>query len=150
MNFNLSTMAQSLATYLAPSFPGVAFYQDPNQQGTQAPCMFLQQRFSTTKKILGRWEQEIGLDLTFLESYNLPNLQELYQNTAGILDPIMETFPYTDGTTEGTTLLRTYEREWRIDPDALHYTFTIKVLVSVPEDFNPMQTIEQYNEAVTE
>lgn len=150
MNFTTSTIAQSLAAYLAPTFPGVTFYEDPNQQGTQTPCMFLQQRYSYIKvKTSGRFLRQIGLDLTYLVDYNLPNMQQLYQSAAETLDLVMETFPYTDGTTEGTALLRTYEREWRIDLDAMHYKFELQVWVDTPEAFNPMETMT-YNPEVTD
>ena len=143
MNFTISTIAQSLADSLAPTFPGVTFYEDPNQQGTQTPCMFLQQRYSYTKlRQGGRWLRQIGLDLTYLVDYNLPNMQQLYQEAAEALDLVMETFPYTDGTTEGTTLLRTYDREWRIDLDAMHYKFELRVWVELPETVNPMETMD--------
>lgn len=143
MNFTISTIARSLAAYLAPSFPDVTFYEDPNQQGTTAPCMFLQQRYSYTKlRQGGRWLRQIGLDLTYLVDYNLPNMQQLYQTAAESLDLVMETFPYTDGTTEGTTFLRTYDREWRIDLDAMHYKFELQVWVELPGDFNPMETMD--------
>lgn len=149
MNFTISTVAQSLASYLAPSFPGVTFFENQNQQGSATPCMFLQQRYAYTElRQAGRWLRRIGLDLTYLEDYNLPNLQELYETAAESLDLVMETFPYTDGTTEGTSLLRTYEREWRIDLDALHYKFELHVWVEMPEDFNPMETMD-YNPEVT-
>ena len=46
MNLTVSTISKSLADYLAPSFPGVTFYEDPNQQGTTPPCLCLQQRYS--------------------------------------------------------------------------------------------------------
>lgn len=148
MNFTVSTVAQSLASYLAPSFPGVTFYQDPNQQNTQTPCMFLQQRYAYTKlQPGGRWIRQIGLDLTYLVDYNLPNMQQLYQEAAESLDLVMETFPYTDGTTDGTALLRTYDREWRIDLDAMHYKFELRVWVSQPETGTPMEEM-QYNPEV--
>lgn len=150
MNFTISTIAQSLAAYLAPTFPGVTFYENPNQQGTQTPCMFLQQRYSYTKlRQAGRWLRQIGLDLTYLVDYNLPNMQQLYQTAAEQLDLLMETFPYADGVTEGTTLLRTYDREWRIDLDALHYKFELQAWVELPEDFAPMETMD-YNPEVTD
>lgn len=148
MNFTISTIAQSLAAYLAPILPGVTMYEDPNQQGTEPPCMFLQQRYSNTKlRQNGRFLRQIGLDLTYLEAYNLPNLQELYQQAAEALDQVMETFPYTDGTSERTTLLRTYEREWRIDLDAMHYKFELQVWVELPQSENLMETMK-YNEEV--
>ena len=46
MNFTVSTIAASLADYLAAVLPGVTMYEDPNQQGSKPPMMFLQQRFS--------------------------------------------------------------------------------------------------------
>ena len=148
MNFTLSTVAKSLADYLAPLFPGAAFYEDPNQQDSRCPCMFLQQRYSyTTLQPMGRWLRRVGLDLTFLEDYNLPNLQQLYQSAAETLDLAMETFPYSDG--EGSALLRTYDREWRIDLDALHYRFELRLLVSLPEPQTPMETMD-YNPEVTD
>lgn len=148
MNFTISTIAQSLSAYLADFFPGVAFYEDPNQQGTQTPCMFLQQRYSYTKlRQGGRWLRQIGLDLTYLADYNLPNMQQLYQEAAETLDLVMETFPYTDGESGSTTLLRSYNREWRIDLDAMHYRFELQVWAELPEDFIPMETMD-YNAEV--
>ena len=146
MNFTVTTIAKSLADYLAPSFPGVTFYEDPNQQGSKPPMLFLQQRFSYPElETGGFWLRRIGLDLTYLVDYNLPNLQQLYQSAAESLDLVMETFPYSDGTE--TTLLRTYNREWNIDLDALHYKFELQERVTLPKDFNPMQTMD-YNAEV--
>lgn len=147
MNFTISTVAKSLADYLAPAFPGVAFYQDPNQQGTAAPCFFLQQTEETlTKETGGYYLRTIGLDLTYLERYNLPNLQQLYQAAAETLDLMLDTFPYTDG--EETALVRAYDRNWRIDLDAMHYEFEIRERVRIPEDWPKMQTIQDLNEEV--
>lgn len=150
MNFTISEVAQSLAAYLQPYFPDVSIQQNPSQQNADPPCMFLQQRYSYIKiKMSGRWLRQIGLDLTYLVDYNLPNLQELYQAAAEQLDLLMETFPYSDGTTEGTALLRTYEREWRIDQDAMHYKFELQVWAEQPETITPMETMD-YQEAVTD
>lgn len=150
MNFTVSTIASSLADYLASTLPGVTMYEDPNQQDTKTPCMFLQQRFSRlTLETGGFWLRRIGLDLTYLVDYNLPNMQRLYQSAAEALDIVMETFPYSDGTSADAVLLRTYEREWRIDLDALHYQFELRERVTLPETFNPMRTM-RYNEEVTD
>lgn len=148
MNFTVSTIAKSLADYLAPVLPGVTMYEDPNQQDSQPPMMFLQQRFSYITRETGtdRYLRRIGLDLTYLLDYNLPNMQQLYQSAAEALDLVMETFPYSDGTTPGTTLLRTYEREWRIDLDAMHYRFELRERVTIPGSFNPMETMDYHEE----
>lgn len=147
MNFTVSTIAASLAAYLSPLFPGVTFYQNPNQQGTDAPCMFLQQRYSYMKRrTSGQWLRTIGLGLTYLEDYNLPNMQELYQAAVETLDGAMDVFPYSDGTS--TTTVLTYDRDSRIDLDAMHYKFELRVVVEQPQTGTPMQTMD-YTEEVT-
>lgn len=147
MTFSTENLAASLAAYLAPYFPGVTFYPGPNQQGTEPPCMFLQQRYSYPDlQQDGRRRLRIGLDLAYLLDYNLPNMQLQYQEAADTLNVVMETFPYSDGT--GTALLRTYDKEARIDLDALHYKFEVRVWVSLPETPVMMQTMD-YTEDVT-
>ena len=67
MNLTVTTIAKSLADYLAPCFPSVAFYEDPNQQGSRTPCMFLQTRYNyLTLETGGFWRRRLGLDLTYL------------------------------------------------------------------------------------
>ena len=130
MNFTVSTIAASLAAYLAPLFPGVTFYENPNQQGTNPPCMFLQQRYSFMKRrTSGQWLRTIGLDLTYLEDYNLPNMQQLYQAAVETLEIALDSFPYSDGAS--TTTVLTYDRDSEL-----------------PETETPMQTMT-YNEEVT-
>ena len=149
MNLTVSTISKSLADYLAPVFPGVTFYEDPNQQDSRPPMMFLQTRTNRlTLETGGYWLRTLGVDLVYLLEYNLPNLQQLYQAAGEQLDLLMETLPYSDGTTEGTVLLRAYEREWNIDLDELHYRFEIRERVSVPETYPKMQTMD-YDEEVT-
>lgn len=147
MTFATANLAASLAAYLAPYFPSVTFYTGPNQQGTLPPCMFLQERYSYPElQQDGRRRIRVGLDLTYLEDYNLPNMQQLYQSAVDTLNVVMETFPYSDGT--DTALLRTYDKESRIDLDALHYKFEVRVWVSLPETPVMMQTMD-YTEDVT-
>ena len=143
MNFTISTLARSLADYLSPTLPGVTMYEDPNQQGSKPPMMFLQVRYSSlARETGGFWRRRLGLDLTYLLDYHLPDLQRRYQAAAEALDPVMETFPYSDGAAEGTVLLRTYDREWNIDLDALHYRFELRERATLPEDFHPMETMD--------
>jgi len=88
MTFTIQTVARSLADYLAPHLPGVAFYEDPNQQDSAMPCAFLQQRYAHMEKHTGgRWLRRIGLDLTYLEDYNLPDLQRRYLHPPADLRP---------------------------------------------------------------
>lgn len=149
MTFSINNVAASLSQYLGPLFPGVTFYQDPVQQSLKTPCAFLQQRSSTIKRRIGsRQYLEIQLDLTYLVDYNLPNMQQLYQQAAAILDENLNSFPYVgDGTGEAVFL--TYDRQWRIDLDALHYNFALHVWEDLAVDNNPMQTLQELNQGVT-
>lgn len=148
MNLTVATIAKSLADYLAPQFPGISFYEDPNQQGSKPPMMFLQTRTNRLSlETGGFWRRILGVDLVYLLDYNLPNLQQLYQQAGETLDLLMETFPYSDGTTDGTTLLRTHDREWNIDLDELHYRFEIRERVSVPREYTKMQEMD-YHEGI--
>ena len=143
MTLTVSTLARSLADYLAPVLPGVAMYEDPNQQGSQPPYMFLQTRYNRLKlEMGGYWLRTLGLDLTYLLDYNLPDLQRQYQAAAEALDLVMETFPYSDGSGEGQALLRTYDRSWKVDLDALHYKFELRERVNIPEAAVKMHTMD--------
>lgn len=149
MNLTVTTIAKSLAGYLAPHFPGVTFYEDPNQQGSQPPMMFLQTR--TNRLLLetgGFWRRILGVDLVYLLEYNLPDIQRRYQAAGETLDLLMEAFPYSDGTTEGTVLLRTHDREWNIDLDELHYRFEVRERVALPQEHVKMETMD-YEPEVT-
>ena len=147
MRFDLSTVAKSLADYLAPHFPGVTFYEDPNQQGNRPPMLFVQQRYASIaqKRNNGLFLRKIGLDLTYLVDYNLPDLQRQYQAAAEQLDFLLETFPYSDGTETGA--VRTYDRAWTIDLDALHYKFELRVFVEKEDVGVKMETLE-YDEVL--
>lgn len=141
MKFTIATLARSLADYLAPHFPGVTFYEDPNQQGSRPPMFFLQTRYASVENLLdGRYLRTLGLDLTYLLEYDLPDMQQQYQSAGEQLDLLLDTFPYTDG--ENTALIRAYAREWRVDEDAMHYKFELRVIAEIPEDETKMETIE--------
>lgn len=150
MTFSLSTVAQSLAAHLAPLFPGLTFYQDPVQQALDCPCAFLQQRSSKIWRRIGnRQYREIQLDLTYLVDYNLPNMQQLYQQAAEILDDNMDSFPYTSPEV-GEAVFLTYDRQWRIDLDALHYNFDLHVWEEVPQTDPFMQTMDLDQEVLND
>lgn len=142
MTFTITKIAESLAAYLASYLPGVTFYENPNQQGTELPCMFLQQRgpVKIENKLSDRYLRTIALDLTYLDDYNLTDLQERYQAVAEILDEVLETFPYVSGLDfTDSSLIRTYNRQWNTDLDGLHYKFEIRVWVRPSEDGTPMR-----------
>lgn len=141
MIVTISQLAPSLSAYLASDFPDVTFYEDPLQQGVDLPAMFLQTRSSGIRKATsGEYLWTLRLDLVYLLDFNLPNLQRQYQAAAELLDIALETFPYTDGTS--TQLLRTYNRDWTIDLNELHYRFDLQIFVTPEEISVLMQTLD--------
>ena len=150
MIFTMRGLTRSLADHLAPFLPGVTFYDNPNQQGTKLPAMFLQRtRAKTTMKMGGRFLRQQGLDLVYLVDYNQADMDDQYTRAADILDERLETFPYSDGEGGQSALLRTHERSWSIQDDALHYKFDLKIWVSPEEDEVLMGSIQSYNEEVS-
>lgn len=149
MTVTLLTIAKSIADYLAPYLPGVQWEEDPTQQGVTPPCAFVQQRYANTeRRQAGRKFQRIGLDITYLDNYNLPNLQQKYLAAAEAIDPVLDTIPYNNGTE--TTLIHTFDREWRIDEDALHYKFEVRLWVYIEEPEVKMRTMDYDEEVVTD
>lgn len=149
MTFSVSNLAKSLANYLGEYFPNVTFYEDPVQQLTDVPCMFLQTRTTNISlKTSDRYLRTLGLDLVYLENYDLPNLQRLYQSAIEILDEHLETFPYSDGT--DTCLLRAYDRKSNVDEDSAHYNFELRLWVHAPESGIPMQSLTYQEEILNE
>ena len=141
MTFTIANLADSLATHLATVLPGVTFYEDPNQQGTKCPCAFIQ--LISSEVALRRQKyllRTLRLDLTYLEDYNLPDLQRRYQAVSEVLDLNMETFAYTDG--DDSAIMRTKNRQAQIDLDGLHYKFDMDVWLSPAEDAALMRTLE--------
>ena len=150
MRFSLSTVSASLADHLRPFFPDVTLYQDPVQQALKCPCAFLQQRSSKIWRRIGRRQyREIQLDLTYLVDYNLPNMQRLYQQAAEILDENLDSFPYTSPE-GGEAVFLTYGRQWRIDLDALHYNFALRVWEEAPAADPLMRTMDLDQEVLND
>lgn len=150
MTFTMQGLARSLADYLAPALPGVTFYDNPNQQGTKTPAMFIQRtRAKITKKMGARFLRQLGLDLVFLVDYNRPDMEDRYVEIADTLDGMMELFPYSGEAGKKGVLLRTYERDWKIQDEALHYKFDLKLWVVRKEDGVLMRSIQSYTEEVS-
>ena len=153
MNFTITTLAASLANQLAAVLPAVTFLEDPAQQSeSDMPCMFLQSRGGDTVRRVhaggGHWERTVRLDLTYLDRYNLPDLQQRYSAVAEALDEALDVIRYADTLpteelpTPPTVPLHTYERSCSIDLDALHYRFELRVRVEKPESGELMLTLE--------
>ena len=150
MTFTMQGLTRSLADYLSPHLPGMTFYDNPNQQGTKPPAMFLERtKAKIASKPGGRFLRELGLDLVCLLDYNQVDMDSQYTRTADVLDERLETFPYRGAPGAEHALLRTYGRNWYIQDDALHYKFDLKLWVSRGEDDALMRSIQTYTEEVT-
>ena len=150
MIFTIQAISGSLANYLAPALPGVTFYDNPNQQGTKPPAVFLRRTNARIAKKMGdRFLRTLGLDLVYLEEFNQVGMEDRYTAAADVLDQMLETFPYTSEEGREPALLRTYERKWDIIDGVLHYKFDLKVWVSREEDAVLMGTIQSYTEEVS-
>ena len=132
-----------------PAVPGADVLPGPGAAGLKMPLrLFAAEKLQDLGRLGRRQYREIQLDLTYLVDYNLPNMQQLYQQAAAILDENLNSFPYVgDGTGEAVFL--TYDRQWRIDLDALHYNFALHVWEDLAVDNNPMQTLQELNQGVT-
>lgn len=132
MILTLTDVARSLASYLKPYFPDVTFAEGPIQQGYIEPYMFLQSRGADIRPMTGkRFLWTIRLDLIYLLDMNQPEMQNLYENAAQLMDILLDTFPYTDG--ENTGEVRAFDRSWEIQINELHYKFSLKAIVSKEE-----------------
>ena len=60
------------------------------------------------------------------------------------MDEVMEVFAYSDGIE--TALVRTYDRQWNIDLDALHYKFELKIWVEQPQSGPAMRQMDYQQE----
>lgn len=150
MIFTMQALSRSLADYLAPELLGVTFYDNQHQQGTRTPAVFVQRtKAKIAKKLDGRFLRRLGLDLICLVDYNQVDMDDQYTRMADVMDGMLDTFPYRNTVTGESALLRTYERNWYIQDETLHYKFDLKIWVSRAEDDVLMQSIQSYNEEVS-
>ncbi len=149
MTFTMQSLTRALADYLAPALPGFTFYDNPNQQGTKTPAMFLQRtKAKISKRLGGRFLRQLGLDLVCLVDYNVADMEDQYVSAANVMDELLDTFPYCSGEGGESALLRTYERNWYIQNSVLHYKFDLKLWMSREEDIALMRSIQSYTEEV--
>lgn len=129
MTYTLSGVNQAIAAVIKGALPGVTVYDNPNQQKTTLPAVFLTYRGEQgmDDQIGNRWMQKLRIDLCYLVDYNLPDLGDQYRAAAGALDEVMDSLPYS-----GSAVLRVENRSWFVELDALHYQFDIPVRLMKP------------------
>lgn len=144
-----SLINEALAGMLQKYFPQCDVYDNPNQQNTKLPAWFIQYvpDSSITKEINNRYIRTFEIDLVYLVEYNVPDLYDQYREAAETLDEVMGMFQYIYE--NNAFFIHTFNRNWRIDLDALHYRLKLKIRASLQQTDNPvMETIEDINESV--
>ena len=147
MIFTLEKLIDSIIGMLKQNFPGIKAYSNPNQQGTKPPCFFVFFMPSSMESEMDRRiRRVIGIDIVYLTKRNIPDAYDQLNAVADKLDEVMERITYVNG--EESAELWTSEREWKIDDGELHYQFTLKVIVSNPDNSPIIDSMEQYKGGV--
>ncbi|WP_333648038.1 phage tail terminator family protein [Lacrimispora sp.] len=139
MTFTLAQLLDSIGGVLKENYPDISVYSNPNQQGTDVPCFFIFFMPTETENQMGRrYMRNIGIDVVYLVERNDPDAHDQLVSVADQLDFALEFIPYDGGE------LRTYEREWKIDDEELHYQFKVKAIVSHPDNTPSIESVESY------
>ena len=92
MTVTMQGLTRSLADYLAPALPSVTFYDNPNQQGTKLPALFLQRtKAKITKKLGGRFATTKGSG----HGFGLKRIDEIVERHGGWVDRNSEDGAFT-------------------------------------------------------
>lgn len=141
--FSIEHLTQAIAGTLNEHFNGIPVYSNPNQQDTEIPCFFITfMPSSIDEQIDGFFLQKIGVDIVYLDEYNIPDLYDRYSGIAQTMDEVMAWIPF------GHRVLHTSKRKWKIDLSALHYQFEIKVRVSKGRNNPAMKQISGISEGI--
>lgn len=144
MNYTPSNVNEAIAAATISAIPEVTIYDNPNQQDTKLPAVFINYRGEQPIKqgIDNRWTQTLKFDLCYLVEYNLPNMNDLYRAAADSLAYALTELQYADG-----VKLPTRNHSWYVELDGLHYQFDVPVRLMKPYAPNYMQamTLEEKN-----
>lgn len=138
VEISLAALVSGLADKLVELFPGIKVRANPSQQmmdnilensgGKHLPCFFIIPRPGVTiKKGIDRWYWQPLYELVYLTDLYTDNQQYEFQDVAQLLDESLETF------TANGAKIRTYNRKWTIELQALHYMLDIKQFVRLPQ-----------------
>lgn len=137
--FTLSLVNEAIALAVSKALPGVTVYDNPNQQGTRLPALFLTYRGEqrTENQLGGRRLRKLRYDLCYLERKNIPDAGDRFRRAAEALDEGMDTIPYADGRP-----LHTARRSWAQEGDELHYHFDLTARVVLPDESRPIKELD--------
>lgn len=151
-------ITSAMADLLGAVFPEDlgSIYNNPRQGQGNLPAWYINYipQSGPVKDMNTRYWRNFGIDLVYINDYNLPDLYDEYAAKAELLDQFAELFNYfyTDSAGERkSVILRTYDRNWTIDLQALHYKFNLKIRANLDLDDAPfMQEIYELHEHVIE
>ncbi len=139
MIFTLERLQDSICGILKENYPDIPTDSNPGQQGTEVPCFFVFfMPIETENRIGRRFVRNIGMDIVYLVDKSDPDAHDQLVAVADQLDFVLEFIPYEGGK------LRTYDREWKLDYGELHYQFTVKAIVSYPDNTPTIESMESY------
>ena len=140
MIYDISEILQGLASVLSElKYP---IYSSRRQQGVDVPCFFISIMPSTsTSELDGRFMNELGLDIVFLQQENTINDSNEMYKVWDFLNQNLELIPYT--IEEESVLIHTYDRRMFVQAGDMHYQLTIKNRVSLPTDAVKMASLEE-------
>lgn len=150
MTFTVPDIINSLGNLLEEKYPQYPVYDSPNRQGSSFPCFFIFLMPSTTEDEVGnRYLRDLGIDIVFVQERNVVDQNTQIYEIAEFLDINLDMFCYTDKNGQ-TAMIHTFERQWQIEDQELHYQFHIRQRVKLPETRNLMEEMEENNVGIKE
>ena len=129
---------KSIATVLSSIDNTAYIYDNPNQQATKLPAWFIVHREPVKiEREIGRAWIIYSLDLSYMREYNTPRMFDDYATIADNLNTALIYLPIYG--CEGVKT-QVYEREWRLQLDALVYSITLRFRVS--QDMVPVEKMQ--------
>ena len=147
MTFTIQHIIESVALHLQATFNSAYPVYDAPTIDTEYPCFYVfLMNPGISDDIIPYGKRDIPLDVVFVQQRNVPNANMKIHKIAETLDEVLDMLPYTDGTeANGQTVyipLHTYERSWSIEDEELHYKFTLRQRVTLPQSGVKMKTEE--------
>ena len=146
MIYSIEYLIRSVAAQLATAFPGTPVHDSPTQQKSGYPCFYIFLRPSDIRdQLSARDMRNISLDVVYVQERNAPDANAELYRVAETLDEILDTVPYSDGSSEDPVPLHTHERDYSIEDQELHYRLRITQRVSRAVEHLPMEYIDSLN-----
>ena len=145
MTFTIETLIDSIKGVLKEQYPDIQVYSNLSHQTPEIPCFFLSLMPIETENRMGRrLMKKISFDVVFMGEKGKQDESNQLASIADKLDQKLEYVPYETGK------LRTYNREWKIENEELHYQFTMKVTMSYSDDTPFLESLETYKGGVNQ